>query len=55
MTRTQIARVASAITETEEALARATRYLPEFQDAELVAFYVSHLDTLKAMLAKVEG
>ena len=55
MTRTQIARVASAILETEQALARATRYSPEFQDVELVAFYVSHLDTLKAMLANAEA
>lgn len=51
MTRDQVARVASAILETEEALARATRYSPEFQDVPLVTFYRNHLNTLKAMLA----
>jgi len=52
MTPTQIRRLAAAIIETETALARATRYSPDLQDAELVAFYIDHLQNLKNEMAQ---
>jgi hypothetical protein len=52
MTKTQISRIAAAIIETETALARATRYSPDLQDAELVTCYTNHLQNLKNMLAQ---
>lgn len=44
-------RITQAITETETMLARAKRYLPEFQDKNLIQFCENHLIKLAAMLS----
>ena len=46
-----VERIKEAIIETEDAKARAERYMPEHRDVSLIAFYVRHLAKLHAMLA----
>jgi transcription elongation GreA/GreB family factor len=46
----QIKRIEQAMTETQNILARAERYSPEFQDKKLIAFCRAHIAKLTAML-----
>ena len=50
MTNNQTNRIAGAITETQEMLARAMRYSPEFRDMKLIDFCIAHIANLTDML-----
>ena len=50
MTKIKIAKILQAITETKNALTRATNYAPDLQDKPIIEFYKKHIITLENML-----
>jgi hypothetical protein len=54
LTKEQAKRIEQAIGETQQMLARAQRYSPEFQDKSLIAFCERHIAKLVGMLERGE-